>query len=70
MLLSIKNLSVSIEDKQILNNLSLEINEGEVHAIMGPNGSGKSTFSNVLAGKEDYNIIEGEIIFNDNNLLN
>ena len=61
MLLSIKNLSVSIEDKKILNNLSLEIKEGEVHAIMGPNGSGKSTLSNVLAGKEEYNITSGEI---------
>ena len=69
MLLSVKNLSVSIESKKILNNLSLDINEGEVHAIMGPNGSGKSTFSNVLAGKEEYNIIEGEINFNGNNLF-
>ena len=69
MLLSIKNLSVSIEDKQILNNLSLDINEGEVHAIMGPNGSGKSTLSNVLAGKEEYNITSGEIKFKDKNLF-
>ena len=69
MLLSVKNLSVSIESKIILKNLSLDINEGEVHAIMGPNGSGKSTFSNVLAGKEEYNIIEGEINFNGNNLF-
>jgi len=69
LLLSIKNLSVSIEDKQILNNLSLEINEGEVHAIMGPNGSGKSTLSNVLAGKEEYNITSGEIKFKDKNLF-
>ena len=56
MLLSIKNLSVSLEDKVILNKLSLDIKEGEIHAIMGPNGSGKSTLSNVLAGKEDYEI--------------
>ena len=69
MFLSIKNLSVAIEDKKILNNFSLQINEGEVHAIMGPNGSGKSTLSNVLAGKEEYQILEGEIIFKDKNLL-
>ena len=69
MLLSVKNLSVSIESKKILNNLSLDINEGEVHAIMGPNGSGKSTFSNVLAGKEEYEILQGEIEFNGNNLF-
>ena len=67
--LSIKNLSVAIEDKKILDNFSLEMNEGEVHAIMGPNGSGKSTLSNVLAGKEEYEILEGEIIFKDQNLL-
>ena len=62
-------MSVSIEDKKILNNLSLNIKEGEVHAIMGPNGSGKSTLSNVLAGKEEYNITSGEIIFKDKNLF-
>ena len=54
MFLSIKNLTVSIENKRILNNFSLDMNEGEVHSIMGPNGSGKSTLSHVLAGKEDY----------------
>ena len=69
MLLSIKNLSVSIEDKEILNNFSLDINEGEVHAIMGPNGSGKSTLSNVLAGKEEYNITNGEILFKEKNIF-
>ena len=68
MLLSIKDLSVSIEDKKIIKNLSLNIKEGEVHAIMGPNGSGKSTLSNVLAGKEDYKINSGEIYFNNKNI--
>ena len=69
MLLSIKNLSASIENSQILNNLSLDIKEGEVHAIMGPNGSGKSTLSNVLAGKEDYVVINGEVKFQGVDLL-
>ena len=69
MLLSIKNLTVSIDDKTILKDLSLQIEEGEIHAIMGPNGSGKSTLSNVLAGKEDYKILSGEIIFRGKNLF-
>ena len=69
MFLSIKNLTVKIEEKIILNNFSLEMKEGEVHAIMGPNGCGKSTLSNVLAGKEEYEILNGEIIFKDKNLL-
>ena len=69
MILSIKKLSVSIEDKQILNNFSLDIKKGEIHAIMGPNGSGKSTLSNVLAGKEEYEVNSGEIIYKDENLL-
>jgi Fe-S cluster assembly ATP-binding protein len=69
MFLSIKNLTVKIEAKIILNNFSLEMKKGEVHAIMGPNGCGKSTLSNVLAGKEEYEILNGEIIFKDKNLL-
>jgi Fe-S cluster assembly ATP-binding protein len=69
MFLSIKNLSVSIENKTILNDFSLEMNKGEVHAIMGPNGCGKSTLSNVIAGNEEYKILEGEIIFKNQNLL-
>ena len=63
MLLSIKNLSVSIENKRILNNLSLEINEGEVHAIMGPNGSGKTTLFNSIVG---YHPIDSGTIHFDN----
>ena len=56
MFLEIKDLSVKIENKNILKGLNLNINKGEVHAIMGPNGCGKSTLANVLAGKEDYEI--------------
>tara|TARA_Y100000741_G_scaffold349833_1_gene319332 strand:+ start:47 stop:784 length:738 start_codon:yes stop_codon:yes gene_type:complete len=69
MFLSIKNLSAVIDGKTILNNFSLEINEGEIHAIMGPNGCGKSTLANVLAGKEDYQITSGEVVFKNQNLL-
>jgi len=68
-MLSIKNLHASIDGKEILKGINLEIKAGEVHAIMGPNGSGKSTLSSVLAGKEDYEVTEGEVIFNGKNLL-
>lgn len=68
-MLSIKNLKANIEDKEILKGLNLEINPGEVHAIMGPNGSGKSTLASVLAGREEYNVTEGEVIFNGENIL-
>lgn len=68
-MLSIKNLKANIEDKEILKGLNLEINPGEVHAIMGPNGSGKSTLASVLAGREEYNVTEGEVIYKGENIL-
>lgn len=68
-MLSIKNLHASINGKEILKGINLEVKAGEVHAIMGPNGSGKSTLSSVLAGREDYEVTEGEVIFNGKNLL-
>ena len=68
-MLEIKNLVVQIEDKRILNGLNLTVNKGEVAAIMGPNGSGKSTLSYVIAGKEDYEVLDGEILLDGQNLL-
>ncbi len=68
-MLKINNLHVSIEGKEILKGINLEINKGEVHAIMGPNGSGKSTLANVLAGREDYVIEQGTVSFMGEDLL-
>ncbi len=69
MLLEIKNLHVNVEGKEILKGINLKVNTGEVHAIMGPNGSGKSTLAQVLAGREEYEITKGEIIYMGKNLL-
>ena len=68
-LLEIRNLHAGIAGKEILKGLNLTVASGQVHAIMGPNGSGKSTLASVLAGKNDYEVTEGEIIFNGKNLL-
>ena len=68
-MLLIKNLKVSINGKRIINGFNLEVKAGEVHAIMGPNGTGKSTLAAAIAGKENYIITEGEIIYKGKNLL-
>lgn len=68
-MLSIKNLHASVEGKEILKGINLEIKAGEVHAIMGPNGSGKSTLSQVLAGNEAFEVTSGEVTLNGENLL-
>lgn len=69
MLLEIKNLHASIDGNEILKGIDLKVDAGEVHAIMGPNGSGKSTLASVLAGREEYEVTEGEIWYNGKNLL-
>nr|YP_010516819.1 iron-sulfur cluster formation ABC transporter [Haslea pseudostrearia]UXN44601.1 iron-sulfur cluster formation ABC transporter [Haslea pseudostrearia] len=69
-ILEIKNLQVLIEENEIINNLNLKVNKGEIHAIMGTNGSGKSTFSKVLAGHPAYTVSSGDILFKNSSILN
>ncbi len=68
-MLSIRNLHANVAGKEILKGINLEVGAGEVHAIMGPNGSGKSSLASVLAGREEYEVTEGEVIFNGKDLL-
>src|SRR6201992_1485002 len=68
-MLIIKNLHAEVEGKQILKGLDLTVNAGEVHAIMGPNGAGKSSLASVLAGRENYEVTEGEVLFQGKDLL-
>tara|TARA_B100001142_G_scaffold87350_1_gene89061 strand:+ start:24043 stop:24792 length:750 start_codon:yes stop_codon:yes gene_type:complete len=67
-MLKIKNLHAQVEDKDILKGINLEIKAGEIHAIMGPNGSGKSTLASVITGKEEYEMTEGNILFENEDL--
>ncbi len=68
-MLEIDNLHVEVEDRKILNGISLKVGAGEVHAIMGPNGSGKSTLSHVLAGRDGYDVLEGSVTYKGEDLL-
>jgi len=67
-MLKIKNLHAGVDNKKILKGIDLEVNPGEIHAIMGPNGSGKSTLASLIAGKEEFEVTRGKIIFEGEDL--
>ena len=67
-MLTIKNLHAGVDGKKILKGINLEVNPGEVHAIMGPNGSGKSTLASVIAGREDFDVTRGKVLFEGEDL--
>ena len=69
-MLIINNISVEIENKKILKNINLNINAGEFHVIMGRNGTGKSTLANIITGKDGYEITSGDILFNNESIIN
>ena len=69
-MLEIKNLKATIKGKEILKGINLNVNNGEIHAVMGRNGSGKSTLANIIAGRDSYDVTSGDILYNNKSILN